>query len=1260
MKPQRQSLRPSAFAVAALMAAMSSAASAQTNGTWTTTTPTGDSGNWSDSTKWASGNIANAGGNATFGAYANNRSVALDANYTVGTLTIVPRTTGFSNTTFALTGTNTLTINSGLIIGGGTSVSIAPNLVIGANQTWTTQNETGVATVAINGTVSGTGQITRTANGANTTDSIITFVGNNTFSGGFTQNAARNVTRIGTSSVVSGGVITTGPLGTGTITLNGGTLSSNANSGAGDRTLHNNIVVAGPVTFGSSSNGALTFSDAGLATASTFTLGSATNGAVNVIRTANTALNIDQVIAESGGVGQSVLFSSTSGTPTVTLNKTKTATGNLLTSGVNLVLANGAANSGSIIAVNGAVTATGANKFSTGALVSDGAGLVATDASNYSEILGGQATVYNNGRVSFASDQTQATIAGLFTEDSQVRLGLGSGSASTTVTENYDQSAIGNGLAGLVSASTGTITYTGTLTAGSDDTYRVGGGLGTLALGSALTGSNNLRVEGGGNVTSTVNHTYTGSTTLTGSSGFGGSSALSNVVTLSGSNGGLSGTSGVTLNSGATLNLEMGASNVRINDTASVTLNSGYLLFNNAASTAAFSETIGNLVVNAGANQINFRTTPAASTIRTVQFGTITRNNNALLLVRGDALGGTATARNEIKFTNSPTLIGGGGAAGTTNQSIVPWMRGAFNGEIASGPGRFVTYDSNGLRTLNPGTEMVQANATTQINTAIGANTDRNVRWNPNAAGNANLLSTAGTFTVNSLWIGNATNNSFNTVTYSLNTGTINVTSGVVHFQHDGTSNLTIGSGTLAFGNAEAVISSNSAGGFLSTIGTTLTGSGGLSIYALNGGGISLGSTANNISGTFTFGGNGFIAVDNDTRFGNASNSLVHGGGELRFFTGFTSTRAINLLGDVGDNTLGNNATSGAVVWNGDISGAGRLRLINNAITASTNGFSLGGNNTYSGGTQIEGIAVTAASNNAFGTGTVTLLAANGNGATVNVTAADASFGGLRGADGTVTINPTGTSATLTVGSNNENTAYSGVIAQGSGKTGSFTKTGTGNFVFGGLATYTGATTISDGTYTLAGSIASSAVTVQSEAKLALVGGRALGGITTNSGADLVGSGTIGGASTFNGNLAIGSSPGVLTLADAASLTFGASSVSTFEFTSASFGDDSFDRVVGTAGGASETVTFGGTLNLVFSGTGYTIGDNVAQIFNVNSFVGSFDNVNVSGLDPLLTATFDSSTGFISITAIPEPSAFAALAGLGALGLAGLRRRRRA
>jgi autotransporter-associated beta strand protein len=1240
--------------------------------TWTTTTPDGDSGNWSDSTKWGGDVPDTAGENATFGAYPNNRSIALNGDYTIGTLTIIPRSTGFANLTFALTGSNTLTLNSGLIIGGGTSVTIAPNLVIAADQNWTTNNETGVAPLTLNGIISGIGKITRNSNTATTATSVIVYNGANTFSGGFTQNAALNTTRIGINEVITSGAIASGALGTGTITLNAGTLSSN---GGTARTISNNVVLGGgPISLGNSGqNGALTFSDAGLTTASTFTLGSANDGNVTAIRVGGTNLTINQVIAESGGIGQSVNFASTSGTPTVTLNRTKTATGNLLSGGVNLVLANGAANSGSLVGVNGSITATGSNKFSSGALISDNAALIATDSSNYSAIVGGQATVYNNGRVSFATDQTQATVASLFTADSQVRLGLGSGSGNATVTENYDQSAIGNGRAGLVSASTGTITYNGTLTAGSDSTYRVGGGLGTLVLGNALTGTgNNLSIEGLGGTTPTVNtsanNTYTGTTTVDGT-----------VVNISGASGALSGTSAITINNFGRINLtnNTGAVNAdRIGDSVSVTLNNSLFQLV-GSSTGAITETVGNLVINAGGrNFVTVDTAPAAATVKTLQFGTLTRNNGAVATFRSLAgpLGTTATSRNEIKFSVAPTLVGGGGAAGTTNISILPWGRADLTG--------FVTYDANGVRYLDTTTEYVQANNNTnaRIDQAIataGGGTDYNVRSIPGTTGNATLVNTASsTVTLNSLLFDNAGATAANT--YSLNNSTINVTSGAVHIQHGANQNITLGNGTLAFGSAEGVITNN-ANGFLTTLNVSLTGTNGVTVNTINGGGIFLNGT-NTFTGGLTIGGNGFVAVDNNSRFGDTANNITHGGGQLRFFAGFTSTRGLSLLGNVGDNTLANNNNTGqTVTWNGDISGDGRLRLINNASSGTTNnGFSLGGNNSYTGGTQIEGINVTASTNNALGTGTVTLIGANNNAAVLNVTAAGATLGGLRGTDGTVTINPTASSATLTVGSNNENTVFNGVIAQGAGKTGSLTKTGTGTLVLGGNNTYTGATTVSNGTLNVLGTMASTGYAVTSGGTLLVNSNISSGNITVATGGRLGGSGTVTSAVVVQsgGTLAPGNSPGLPSYAD---LTLETASNFQFELianTTAGRGTN-FDGV-NILGGGSLTIQTGVLSSLVFNGTGSTVDwnnsfwdtDRSWLVFDTadNNFSGNVLSVSSVSLDSLgqsfasvrsgyqFTYTVLGGDVYLNYSAIPEPSTYV-LVGLGLLSLWVLRRK---
>ena len=102
----------------------------------------------------------------------------------------------------------------------------------------------------------------------------------------------------------------------------------------------------------------------------------------------------------------------------------------------------------------------------------------------------------------------------------------------------------------------------------------------------------------------------------------------------------------------------------------------------------------------------------------------------------------------------------------------------------------------------------------------------------------------------------------------------------------------------------------------------------------------------------------------------------------------------------------------------------------------------------------------------------------------------------------------------LTVGSDNRNTSFGGVIQDGGsygGAGGSLTKIGTGTLTLNGANTYTGSTLVSAGSLIVDGSIASPLTTV-------------------NPGALLGGSGTIGGNLATGGSVSPGNAPAALTV----------------------------------------------------------------------------------------------------------------------------------
>ncbi|MBI3884482.1 MAG: autotransporter-associated beta strand repeat-containing protein [Opitutae bacterium] len=393
-------------------------------------------------------------------------------------------------------------------------------------------------------------------------------------------------------------------------------------------------------------------------------------------------------------------------------------------------------------------------------------------------------------------------------------------------------------------------------------------------------------------------------------------------------------------------------------------------------------------------------------------------------------------------------------------------------------------------------------------------------------------------------------------------------------------------------------------------------------------------------SGSMNFFGAGIVNASAATQTLVANSSLAFNNSSAAGSVAITSNFTINFVGfsSAGSATITNNGTASfsgsATAGSASITNNSSLSFLFNATAGSA---AITNNDTVSFSINASG-----------GSAAVT------NGASGIVDFTNSSFfssqslGSLAGG-GTVLM-PYG--GTLTVGSLNTNTTFSGVLDDAN--TGSnLTKVGSGTLTLTGANTYIGGTTVAAGTLSVNGSLADSIVTVAT-------------------GGTLSGSGTFGGATTVQsgGTLAPGNSPGLATFSSGLTLDSGSST--NFEINGPGRGT-TYDAIDVTGG----TLTYGGTFNLSFGSllaNGTTLdlfgltnppaATFFSSIVATGSYAGSFTN---SGGDWTFTdgtqvLTFSQSTGDLSFaaSAVPEPSTYAALLGAAALvGVAVQRQRKK-
>lgn len=682
------------------------------------------------------------------------------------------------------------------------------------------------------------------------------------------------------------------------------------------------------------------------------------------------------------------------------------------------------------------------------------------------------------------------------------------------------------------------------------------------------------------------------------------------------------------LGQGNTVNVQKGGN---VTDTPTLTL-AGLALSAGSLGTTTLNPTTAFISITGGVSSTsNFAKTlqlDGTSTGNTIG-GNITNGTNVVTLTKADT--GTWTLTGTNGHTGGTNIKNGAIILGGANDRL-PTAGSVVLGDVATS-GKLVLGDTTsarnqtlaGLTATGLGGNVVGAHGTTNsiltLSVASGTNTFAGKLGG--AGTNENMLaltkSGAGTLTLS------GTDNSYSGVT-TFQTGIVNIA-----LLSNYGANGSLGNRTLA-----SDVSTN--------VGLRFMG------------------------GTLQYTGGTAQTTDRAIRVGTAGGTIDASGSVLGATMSFTKTtanvdffdnpgtRTLTLTGsNAGDNLFAINIQDQATGTRTSLTKTGIgtwvLTNANNsaAFSATTNTF--GG---YGGGTSISG-GTLAFANNAIGggvvnfTGNSTLRWESGN-------TQDISAGTGSGVARSLTISD-GVSATFNT--NGNDVTLSAAFGVGALKTGAVTKTGAGKLTISAANTYTGTTTVTQGTLLVNNTTGS---------------GTGTNTVSVESGATLGGTGTISGAVNVTGVLSPGASIESL---QTGALTMVSGSTFVYEVTNNTpTGAD----MLGVNGALSlTTATLDLSLaNSALSGGGWTIGnkltlisyidagagitsgfagrtDDTSYLFGSNSWLFNYNDTGAGG-NYGTDAVLNGQNKFVTLTLVPEPSA-ALLAALGSL-LALLRRKR--
>jgi len=1117
----------------------------------------------------------NANRGVTLGA--SGGTFQTDANLTydgiaVGTGALTKTGTG----TLILGGVNTYTgatnINAGTVqLGITNALSNSTAVTVASGATLNVNNQTdAIGSLAGAGSVTlGTGTLTTGANNTSTT-----FTGNVTGTG---------ITKTGTGTMTIGGTAGSNSFAPSTLTLSQGTVqlgASNILAGAvvfngGTFSVNGNNETISSATL--ALNSVLDFNS--LAGVLNFTNGTYTGGALTINNWAGST--------GGGGASQLLLPGTISGALLANITFAGYAAGAQLI-GSEIVPLSGAGFTWNVDAGGNWTTNTNwspntGNPNSIGATANFASAILANRTVN----LDANRTV---GYMNF-NDNNNYTIAPVAAE--RITMDVTGGSAQINVS-NTGAPTISTGLTlndALVinQNSTGTLTLSATnAITGTNQNLTVNGAGNTTVTGTITTGSGTLTKNSSGTLTLSGVNTFTGATTVNGGtvaiaadSGLGAAPGSVTAAQLTLNGGTLQTTANMTLatNRGTTL----GAAGGTFNTNTGTTLTYGGVIA--GTSSGALTKTGDGILALSGSATYDGATNINAGILQVSGSNTRLPTGTALTVAtgatldltdRGSTVGSIAGNGTITKTTGTGTnrtIVTGGDNSSTAFSGNLLNSSGAGNGSLAltkNGTGTFTlsganTYD--GTTIISAGAVNIRSNTalgTTAGGTSVTSGAALEIQNDLTVTGEALTLNGTGVTAAPAGALRNVSGN--NTLTGAItlgsastvqsDSGTLTLTGGVtgatLGLTFAGVGNVTQ---TGVIGTTSGTVSKNGSGYVTLSGANTYTGAtsitaGTLEIQNNTG----LGTTA----GSTTVSSGATLALSNTITSAEPlvlNNTGVGGNGALRNLSGSNTVSGTISLGSA--SAIGVDGSS-TLTAGGIISQSGGATDLTKVGTGT---LILSAANTYTGATAVTAgtLQITNASALGGGAGVTTVtngasLRVAGTGLTVaeNVTlngAGVSNAGALQSTTGSNTwsgnLTMTANSAIGVDGAANTLTA-SGTLAS-SGGAFDLTKVGNGTLALSGSNTYTGSTTIRDGTISVLsnapiggnGALGNSSTTVQlgdaSTAvsnNLGLIIGTPVGGTTVDraisvnnfntSGTVTLGGNNTAGTNTFTGNIGLG------------------------------------------------------------------------------------------------------------------------------------------